>query len=79
MRGALALMHTSTLLRSESSAAFESLLQLEEFQVQKKLGWKDLLGRANARVGSALEGDLMGSVKGIVERVCESVREGDGR
>jgi hypothetical protein len=83
IKGALALLHTSNLLRSESSKAFNSLVQLERFQFRRNLGWKDLANMANARVGSsegkeiAGRNDLMRDVRGLIERVCESVKEAE--
>lgn len=81
IQGALALLHTSSLLRSESSDAFNSLVQLERFHVRRNLGWKDLANMANARVGSSdskeidERRDLMRGVRWLIERVCESVKE----
>ena len=82
MRGALALLHTSSLLRSESSDVFNSLLKLERFQVRRNLGWKDLADMANAGVGgeewrSVVErGDLMRDVKRVVGWDYESSGQG---
>jgi hypothetical protein len=80
LRGALALLHTSSLLRAESSKAFNFLVQLESFQVRRRPGWKDLADMANARVGSSewkeIVGrkDLMRDVRGLIVWVFESVQ-----
>lgn len=81
----LRLLHTSTLLRSESNDAFNTFVQLERFQARRNLGWKDLAAMANARVGSsewkeiAGRKDLMCDVRGLIERVCESVEEAESK
>jgi len=85
IQGALALLHTSSLLRSESSAALSSLISLEKFQVRRALGRKQLLNMANASVSSpessdvAGRRDLMRDVRYIIERVDGAVQESKAR
>jgi len=80
IQGAIALLHTSSLLRTESSEAFNSLVQLERFQVRRSLGWADLADMAKAGVGDAKwkevvgRVDLMRDVKRIVEWVYGNVQ-----
>jgi hypothetical protein len=50
MQGSLALLHTSSLLRTESSDALNSLLRLENFQVRRMLAWEELIMMAKAGV-----------------------------
>lgn len=79
IQSALALLHTSSLLRSESSAALRSLANLERFKVRRSLGWVDSADVVNAEIGgkewgeTVGRGDVMRDVRGFVERVCGSV------
>lgn len=51
LRGALALLHTSSLLRTESSDALRSLARLERFKIRRDPQWADLSPRFKAAIG----------------------------
>lgn len=85
LRGALALLHTSSLLRTESSDALRSLAQLERFKIRRDPQWADLSPRFKAAIderkwSEALEmGERTRFVRGFVEGVCGNVfGEGEG-
>ena len=79
LQGALALLHTSSLLRIESSGALRSLAQLERFKIRRDPQWADLSPRFKAVIGErewneALEiGERMRFVRAFVEGVYGNV------
>jgi hypothetical protein len=81
MRGAIALLHTSSLLRSESRQTLSFLVELERFQVQRSYGWVEFVGLVDwgNRKGwmSEIVGkrDFVGDVRWMVERFCQALRE----